>query len=257
MGTTRLNSLDPVDMPGWRWSSFLENAIQALAPFEPELYDIQPDFLQKEGVAGSRSNPLNVQTMTWACKTNKLRQVRACCVEAGNFASVCNFVISPFHTYELPFFGADLVTLPSGHLLALDLQPVLKSDQFHTGFVWEKLIPLFEKWQVRLPDGGPIPEEARTYFSPGFLWTRLPLGKQADNLIEDVIMPAFLEYFELYLTLVRNANPVISSRALLLLEGQKKYMAYRAEKDPARGMLTSFYGKKWTESYIKRVLFNL
>ena len=34
-------------------------------------------------------------------------------------------------------------------------------------------------------------------------------------------------------------------------------MNYRAKKDPARGMLESFYGKDWTEEYINKVLFDL
>ena len=109
-----------------------------------------------------------VTTATWACKTAKLRQVRSACVEAGAAASVLNFVINPSSNYDLPFFGADLVTLPNGHLLALDLQPVDKSDSLHTEPVWDRLVPLFERWRKELPDGGPIPEEAQPYFSPAF-----------------------------------------------------------------------------------------
>ena len=79
------------------------------------------------------------------CATDKLRQVRCACVEAGTAASVLNFVINPSCRFDLPFFGADLVTLPNGHLLALDLQPVDKSDPEHTGPVWERLMPIFER----------------------------------------------------------------------------------------------------------------
>jgi phycoerythrobilin:ferredoxin oxidoreductase len=56
---------------------------------------------------------------------------------------------------------------------------------------------------------------------------------------------------------VAEAEPVNGDRAELLLSGQKRYTAYRAEKDPARGMLTRFYGSEWTESYIHDVLFDL
>jgi len=42
-----------------------------------------------------------------------------------------------------------------------------------------------------------------------------------------------------------------------LLAGQRRYTDYRAEKDPARGMLTRFYGSEWTENYIHTVLFDL
>lgn len=254
---TRHSSLDRVSIDGWRWQPFLDHAIKALEGFDPDPYPIPDQFLLKEGITGSKAKPVPVTTATWACKTPKLRQVRSACVEAGAAASVLNFVINPGCGYDLPFFGADLVTLPNGHLLALDLQPVDKSDALHTQPVWEQLMPRFERWRQELPDGGPIPEEAQPYFSPAFLWTRLPLGDEGDALINKVVFPAFKDYLELYLSLVEAATPVDDERSRLLLAGQKRYTAYRAEKDPARGMLTRFYGPEWTEAYIHDVLFDL
>lgn len=253
----RSSSLDPVQIDGWRWQPFLDHAVQALQPFEPQAYSVPERFLQQEGTTGSKAKPVQVTTATWACRTDKLRQVRAACVEAGAAASVLNFVINPSCHYDLPFFGADLVTLPNGHLLALDLQPVDKQDERHTGPVWEKLMPLFERWRQELPDGGPIPEEAQPYFSPAFLWTRIPLGAEGDALIETVIKPAFRDYLNLYLELISTAQPVDDVRSRHLLAGQQRYTSYRAEKDPARGMLSRFYGSEWTEAYIHDVLFDL
>jgi phycoerythrobilin:ferredoxin oxidoreductase len=250
-------SLDPVVLDGWRWAPFLDHAVEALQPFHPVAYPVEEPFLRQEGATGSKANPVPVTTATWACSTDKLRQVRAACVEAGNAASVLNFVINPSSGFDLPFFGADLVTLPSGHLIALDLQPALKTDTQHTSRVWERLMPLWEHWQNFLPSGGPIPTEAEPYFSPGFLWTRLPLGDPGDDLIIKAVFPAFVAYLDLYLQLVREADPVDDERRQDLLAGQQRYVAYRAEKDPARGMLTRFHGVEWTESYIHGVLFDL
>lgn len=254
---TRNTSLDRVEIPGWRWQPFLDTAVATLHPLQPKPYDVPPSFLQNEGTTGSKAKPVPVTTATWACRTDKLRQVRAACVEAGAAASVLNFVINPSCRYDLPFFGADLVTLPNGHLLALDLQPVDKTDERHTAPVWDKLMPLFERWRTELPDGGPIPEEAQPYFSPAFLWTRIPLGADGDALIEAVIKPAFQDYLNLYLDLIEAAQPVDDDRSAVLLAGQHRYTAYRAEKDPARGMLTRFFGSEWTEAYIHDVLFDL
>jgi len=253
----RTSSLDPVQIPGWRWQPCLDTAVAAIETLKPNPYPVAETFLQKEGSTGSKAKPVPVTTATWACSTDKLRQVRCACVEAGAAASVLNFVINPSCRFDLPFFGADLVTLPNGHLLALDLQPVDKSDPDHTLPVWERLLPIFERWRAELPDGGPLPEEAQPYFSPAFLWTRIPLGAAGDELIERVIRPAFADYLQLYLSLVNQAKPVDDDRASLLLSGQKRYTTYRAEKDPARGMLTRFYGSEWTESYIHGVLFDL
>ena len=209
----RTTSLDPVQIPGWRWQPFLDTAVAALSSLQPNPYPIAERFLQKEGSTGSKAKPVPVSTATWACSTEKLRQVRCACVEAGAAASVLNFVINPSSRFDLPFFGADLVTLPNGHLLALDLQPVDKTDPDHTGPVWQRLMPLFERWRAELPDGGPIPEEAQPYFSPAFLWTRIPLGVEGDALIDRVIRPAFADYLQLYLALVEEAQPVDHERA--------------------------------------------
>ena len=257
MTTPRQSSLEPLSIANWRWQPFLDHACAALQPLGLEPYPIAPEFLLQTSQTGSKSKPVLVTTATWACKTNKLRQVRAACVEAGAAASVLNFVINPSTSYDLPFFGADLVTLPAGHLLALDLQPALKTDAQHTKGVWDRLLPIFERWQQRLPGGGPIPEEAQPYFSPGFLWTRIPLGDEGDALIEEAVKPAFRDYLELYLQLVQEAEEVSQERSAELLAGQKRYTTYRAEKDPARGMLTRFHGAEWTESYIHGVLFDL
>ena len=253
----RKSSLDPVVISAWRWDPFLDYAIHALQSLNPEAYKIAPEFLEKEAITGSKLNNSRARTLTWACKTKKLRQIRAACVEAGNFASVLNLVISPLHIYDLPFFGADFVSLPSGHLIALDLQPVLKTDSKHTLLIWKRLAPLFEKWKDLIPAGGKIPSEARQYFSPGFLWTRLPLGDEGDKLIYEVIFPAFKDYLDLYLEFVFEASKVSNARSKSLLTGQKGYLTYRAENDPARGMLNRFYGREWTDRYIHKVLFDL
>ena len=257
MSQKRHVSTSPVDIPGWSWQPFLDDAVQALEPLSVEPYPIEEKFLLKKGITGSKAKPTAVTTATWACKTTKFRQVRAACVNAGASASVLNFVINPHPDFDLPFFGGDLVTLPSGHLLALDLQPACKSDQAHTEHVWNRLVPRFENWRTKLPDGGPIPEEAQPFFSPGFLWTRLPLGDEGNLLIESVVRPAFNDYLSLYLELASEAKQVSAARRDELLAGQKRYTEYRSEKDPARGMHTRFYGSEWTEDYIHNVLFDL
>ena len=257
MTLQRTNSSDALVIPDWSWQPFLDDAVAALESFEPEPYPIEQDFLLKQGQIGSKAKPVTVTTATWACRTEKFRQVRAACVNAGDAASVLNFVINPSSKFDLPFFGGDLVTLPGGHLLALDLQPADKSDEQHTRPVWDQLMPIFERWREQLPDGGPIPEEAQPFFSPGFLWTRLPLGNEGAHLIETVVRPAFNEYLSLYLKLAAKAEPVSDQRSEVLFAGQRRYTDYRAEKDPARGMLTRFHGSEWTEAYIHKVLFDL
>jgi phycoerythrobilin:ferredoxin oxidoreductase len=50
---------------------------------------------------------------------------------------------------------------------------------------------------------------------------------------------------------------LVRKEAMFSCKDKKKYTDYRAEKDPARGMLTRFHGSEWTEAYIHSVLFDL
>lgn len=257
MQIIRNNSQDPILISNWRWACFLDETIKAFSTFQTRPYQIDNDFLFRESFFGSSSNPKKVILETWGLKMEKIRQARCACLQAGEITSVMNLVISPLNNYDLPFFGADFVTLPNGHLIALDLQPALKDDINHTQHVWNKLKPIHAHWQSKIPSGGDIPSDARQYFSPAFLWSRIPLGEEGDNLITQTIKPAFDEYLNCFFDLLRDAKITSKERSFQLLNGQKKYMRYRAEKDPARGMLRSFFGEVWTESYINNILFDL
>tara|TARA_B100000965_G_scaffold381119_1_gene378261 strand:+ start:1559 stop:2335 length:777 start_codon:yes stop_codon:yes gene_type:complete len=257
MQINRKHIIDPISISNWRWSHFLDTTSKAFEKFQPRSYSIDNDFLSRESFFGSSSNSKKVILETWGLKTDKIRQARCACLQAGEIISVMNLVIAPLNSYDLPFFGADFVTLPNGHLIALDLQPALKDDVDHTQYVSSKLKSIHARWQSKLPLGGDLPLEARQYFSPCFLWSRIPLGEEGDQLISKIIKPAFDEYLNFFLDLVTHAKNISQERSLKLLNGQKKYMRYRAEKDPARGMLRGFFGNLWTERYINNILFDL
>ena len=257
MESNRNSSFEPISICNWRLANFIDSTIKAFSKFETRPYSIDNDFLFRESLFGSTTNPKKVILETWGLKTEKIRQARCACLQAGEITSVMNLVISPLNNYDLPFFGADFVTLPNGHLLALDLQPALKDDINHTQKVWDELKPIHANWQSKLPSGGDIPSEARQYFSPAFLWSRIELGEEGDKLISQIIKPAFNEYLYCFLDLLIDAKMISKERSLKMLNAQKEYMRYRAEKDPARGMLRGFFGELWTERYINNILFDL
>ena len=249
------SSLDPVNISGWKWSIFLDYTIETLLKLDLKEYPIDKQFIHHQSKFGTDSKYKEAVVKTWGCKTKKFSKVRAACVYSDGITSVLNLVIVPSQYYDIPFFGADFVTLPSCHLLALDLQPILNLDKEHTQFVWEKLMPLYNSWKDLFPKGGKIPEQARPFFSPGFLWSKVPIGEESDKLISDFLFPAFKDYLDLYMQISSKAEKVNNLRSSDLIEGQTKYLQYRAQNDPARGMLTRFFGSEWTEKYINEVLF--
>ncbi|MDQ2096550.1 MAG: phycoerythrobilin:ferredoxin oxidoreductase [Tychonema bourrellyi B0820] len=236
------------------YQPFLDYAIPLLTErLDLAPYPIPAGFESKECITGKGKKEQLVVTTSHAFKSSKLRQIRAAHVQGGDALQVLNFVIFPQINYDLPFFGADLVTLPGGHLIALDMQPLFHDSAYQKQYS-DPILPLFNKYQTDLPWGGDFPEEAKPFFSPAFLWTR-PKETEA---VQTTVFAAFQDYLQAYLDLVDRAQPVTDSQRLAeILQAQRNYINYRAAKDPARGMFLRFYGEEWTEEYIHGFLFDL
>ncbi len=237
------------------YQPFLDYAIATLEErLELSPYPIPEGFERKEGVMGKGKRQENVLTTSHAFKSKKLRQIRAAHVQGGNSLQVLNFVIFPELNYDLPFFGGDLVTLPGGHLIAIDMQPLFRDDPAYQAKYAEPIMPIFEKHRANLEWGGDFPEEAQQFFSPAFLWTR----PQETEVVQTQVFDAFCDYLQAYLNFVEQAEEITDSKQLDdILQAQRRYLNYRAEKDPARGMFTRLYGTEWTEEYIHGFLFDL
>ena len=238
------------------YQPFLDHAIAYLHDRLPDLqpYPIPIGFESKSAIVGKGKHENEVVTTSYGYQSSKLRQIRAAHVQGGSSLQVLNFVIFPKLNYDLPFFGADLVTLPGGHLIALDMQPLFRDRIEYQAKYTKPILPIFEAYQPHLPWGGDFPEEASQFFSPAFLWTR----PQQNEVVETYVFSAFKDYLEAYLDFCDRATPVTDSEQLAEIEAsQLRYLRYRAEKDPARGMFTRFYGAEWTEEYIHGFLFDL
>ncbi|AOX03190.1 phycoerythrobilin:ferredoxin oxidoreductase [Moorena producens PAL-8-15-08-1] len=237
------------------YQPFLDYAIAYLKErLDLQPYPIPPGFERKFATVGKGKKQQDVLTTSYAFAAPKIRQIRAAHVQGGAALQVLNFVIFPHLNYDLPFFGADLVTLPGGHLIALDMQPLFRDDPAYQARYTEPILPIFKAHQQHLPWGGDFPEEATPFFSPAFLWTR----PKETEVVENRVFAAFKDYLTAYLDFVDQAELITDSQHLKAIkEAQLRYLGYRAEKDPARGMFQRFYGSEWTEEYIHGFLFDL
>jgi phycoerythrobilin:ferredoxin oxidoreductase len=216
-------------------------------------YAIPDGYEHKSAITGKGKRAAVVTTDLYAYQSSKLRHIRAAHVRGGAALQVLNFVIFPHMNYDVPFFGADLVTLPGGHLIAIDMQPLFHTSEYKEKYS-DPVKGIFEKHQANLPWGGDFPPEAARFFSPCFLWSR----PTAEGVLETHVFDAFKDYLHAYLDILDAAQPVTSSAQLAAIaESQLAYAQYRAEKDPARGMLTRFYGEEWCHTYIQTCLFDL
>ncbi len=236
------------------YQPFLDEAIaQVTNRLDLSPYPIPDGFESKQVLSGKGKRQSEVLTTSYAFQSAKLRQIRAAHVQGGQALQVLNFVIFPRLNYDLPFFGGDLVTLPGGHLIALDMQPLFQTEDYRAKYT-TPILPIFDAYKDELEWGGDFPEEAQAFFSPAFLWTR----PSEDTVVQTTVFEAFKAYLDAYLTLVDQAEPVTDPDDLnRIYQAQLQYLRYRAEKDPARGMFTRLYGSEWTEEYIHGFLFDL
>ena len=93
------------------------------------------------------------------------------------------------------------------------------------------------------------------FFSPGVIWSKLPKEERSDFLIANQLYNSFKEYLDLYLEILFESKEVNIELQKELINGQNNYLNYRRDNDPARPMLSSLFGKEFTESLIKEVLF--
>ena len=59
----------------------------------------------------------------------------------------------------------------------------------------------------------------------------------------------------MYLEILFESKEVNMELQKELINGQNNYLKYRRDNDPARPMLSSLFGKEFSESLIKEVLF--
>ena len=237
------------------YQPFLDFAIAKLSDrLDLSSYPIPTGFDRKEETTGKGKRLTQVITTSVAFKSPKLRQIRAAHVQGGKALQVLNFVIFPQPNYDLPFFGADLVTLPGGHLIAIDMQPLFRDDPAYQDKYTQPILPIFRTHQEHLTWGGDFPEGAKPFFSPAFLWTR----PTETETVKTRVYSAFCDYLTAYIDFVVAARAIEDNQKLDdILQAQLNYVNYRAEKDPARGMFTRLYGEEWTEEYINGFLFDL
>jgi len=241
--------------PDWKWHNFLKYLINDLIKYNCLEKIIPSEFSYKDSTYGSKKSKKNVNLSTWGVIHKKRIQfARAVCINSPNY-SVLNFLIIPNTIYNVPFFGVDFVSLPNSHLLVLDFQPSLKIENQFSHKLLEKLIKLKARCHSSLPLAEKMSADVARFFSPGLIWSKLPKEESSDFLIANQLYIAFTEYLTLYLEILFESKEANLETQKELIHGQNNYLKYRRDNDPARPMLSSLFGKEFTESLIKEVLF--
>ncbi len=241
--------------PDWKWHNFLKYLINNLSKYNCPEKIIPTEYSYKDSTYGSKKSKKNVNLYTWGVTHKKrIKFARAVCINSPNY-SVLNFLIIPNTFYNVPFFGVDFVSLPNSHLLVLDFQPSLKIENQYSHKLLEQLIKLKTSGHSSLPLADKMSADVARFFSPGLIWSKLPKEESSDFLIANQLYTSFKEYLDLYLEILFESKEANKEMQKELINGQSNYLKYRRDNDPARPMLSSLFGKEFTESLIKEVLF--
>ena len=240
----------------WKWHNFLKYLINNLSIYKCLEKIIPSEYSFKDSTYGSKKSRKNVNLCTWsAFHKNRIQLARAVCINSPNY-SVLNFLIIPNTIYNVPFFGVDFVSLPNSYLLVLDFQPSLDINKQFSSELIAKLLKLRNLCHSSLPLAEKMSADVARFFSPGLIWSKLPKEEKSDALISKQLYKSFTEYLTIYLEILFRSEEVDQNLQGKLRNGQNKYLQYRRDKDPARPMLSSLFGKDFTECLINKVLFS-
>lgn len=194
-------------------------------------------------------NPATIQSWCYQCP--QLRKIRYTYIDAGESAQILNSVIYPNHHYDLPLLGVDFLSFGKiKNLVVLDFQPLFQDEAYQRKYI-EPLKFLHAKY----PDLAQNLEmkfyDANQYFSKYLLFAKTNAETVATRLLA-----AFKDYLNLYWQMLDEAEPLQDPEDIArIVKAQKDYDQYSADRDPASGLFSSYFGHEWAERFLYGFLF--
>lgn len=215
-------------------------------------FELRPREIPKgleSKVSERGKNKAKIQSWCYQCP--QLRKIRYTYIDAGESAQIFNSVIYPAHHYDLPLLGIDFLTFGNGkNLVVLDFQPLFQDEAYLQKYI-EPMRSLREKYKDLAQDLEMKFYDANRYFSRNLLF-----AKTDPESIHQRLFPAYQEYLRLYWQLVEQAEPLSTEKEIeRIVEAQKDYDQYSAERDPAHGLFTSYFGSEWANRFLHEFLF--
>jgi 15,16-dihydrobiliverdin:ferredoxin oxidoreductase len=194
-------------------------------------------------------NPAMIESWCYQCP--QLRKIRYTYINAGETAQIFNSVIYPSHHYDLPLLGIDFLSFGKKKILVvLDFQPLFREPEYLEKYI-EPVRIIRDKYNELAQDLPMKFYDANQYFSPYLLF-----AKTDTETVVNRLFPAYQEYIQLYWQLLEKAEPLTQPEAIeRIVKAQKDYDQYSAERDPASGLFSSYFGHEWSEKFLHEFLF--
>ena len=186
-------------------------------------------------------------------ESSKYRRWRLTILNGGDKLQVFNTVAYPNYSSEKPILGVDILWFGvSQKLLAvLDFQPLIQNQNYLDKYC-SRLNLIKEKYSNFDNEKMKDIYDSNKYFSP---WVIVCRGNKIN--LERELNKVFIMFLKEYLSM---DDLIIDNQFLNNEEIRSKhieYDKYSSEKDPAEKLFERFFGKSWTEKFIKEFLFTL
>ena len=191
---------------------------------------------------------------SWLWDVPEFRRWRVTRLDAGDRLQVLNSVAYPHYQADMPIMGIDLLWFEKKQKLVaiLDFQPLLQDKEYFDRYFdgLKRLKEYYSEFNSNLKSNIYDPSK---YFSPWALYCKGGIC-EAENILPKVFT-SFLKLYWENLDLSKDYQMTIKSEDIKSLHVD--YDKYSAEKDPAHGLFSGFFGKEWSEKYMKEFLFPL
>lgn len=233
-------------MPFWEWTmSFMEEHLTDLK--------VTPCHNGKTDFSYNVNTKKKARIVNLCASSKEYRKIRMTYYDAGDNTQVFNAVFYPDPEYNLPILGVDLLAFNRKKYLAIvDFQPLHENEADHATTYEHILEPIKDKYESLKGRMSAKFYDETQFFSQQMLFARF----DDENIVKKDLFPAFKSYVQTHLDLVRSteANPADMK---MVLERQKEYDTYSAERDPATGLFAAMYGAEWAGDFVHDFLFSM
>jgi len=231
-------------MPFWEWQ--MEHMKGALT-------NLQSDDTALSEFGYNENLDKKARIVSQCYKSDEYRKIRMTYYDAGDNTQVFNSVWYPDPKYNLPILGIDLLAFNRKKYLAIvDFQPLYDDETDHAATFEHRLAPIKDQYETLKGRMSSKFYDETQFFSQQMLFARF----EDEEVVGGDLFEAFKRYVMMHNKLIRETDAVEENQEAVL-DRQRAYDTYSAERDPATGLFAAMFGKDWADDYVFDFLFSL
>ena len=233
-------------MPFWEWHmSFLKENLTNL--------QVLPCSNKNTDFSYNVNEKKKARITSLCLSSNEYRKIRLTYYDAGDNTQVYNAVLYPDPKYNLPVLGVDLLAFNRKKYLAIvDFQPLHEDENDHAMPFESRLEPIKEKYDSLKGRMSSKFYDETQFFSQQMLFARF----EDEKVVSRDLFPAFQSYVQTHLDMIHECE-ADHENVDFVMERQKAYDVYSAERDPATGLFAAMFGNDWAQDFVHDFLFSL